>query len=186
MTEPILNTNLFNEGAENEEKEGGSSVFFAKIARRLLSVFFPPPAGDQPVRTTGPLAPQKKTHALLSPGFGEKGPPRHNEDAPSLAARASHLEFSLLTDLRASEAEGGGGGDKGAGIGSAGSFAVPTGFFSRNPVLLRLQTPPRWGCPKSRAPHRRVLPRAHSAQSQFSRGSLEKAWRGVWDSLAVS
>lgn len=186
MTEPILNTNLFNEGAENEEKEGGSSVFFAKIARRLLSVFFPPPAGDQPVRTTGPLAPQKKTHALLSPGFGEKGPPRHNEDAPSLAARASHVEFSLLTDLRASEAEGGGGGDKGAGIGSAGSFAVPTGFFSRNPVLLRLQTPSRWGCPKSRAPHRRVLPRAHSAQSQFSRGSLEKAWRGVWDSLAVS
>lgn len=29
MTEPILNTNLFNEEVENEEKEGGSSVFFA-------------------------------------------------------------------------------------------------------------------------------------------------------------
>lgn len=95
------------------------------------------------MHTTGPLASQRKTHASFSSGFGGGSSPRHTEDAPPLAARVSHLEIRLLRGLGGGEDEGRDRGDGAGRIGNAGSFALPTRFFSRNPVLLRLQQPPQ-------------------------------------------
>lgn len=97
----------------------------------------------EPVHTTGPLASRRKTHASFSPGFGGGSSPRHTEDAPPLEAWVSHLEIRLFRGLGGGVAEGR---DRGAGAGrtgNAGSFALPTRFFSRNPVFLRLQQPPQ-------------------------------------------
>lgn len=70
------------------------------------------------MHAAGPLAGQRKIHALLSPGLGEGRHPRHTEDAPPLAARVSHLEICLLRDLGGGEVRGGDRGDRREGLGT--------------------------------------------------------------------
>lgn len=65
MSEPVLITNLLNEGAENEEEEGGSSpVNFARIARRLPSESFPPQTGEEPGAQLDPLLAKETAHVV--------------------------------------------------------------------------------------------------------------------------
>ena len=107
MSEPVLNTNLLNEGGRERKR--------AYTGHSCYNIFPPshassgPQNGGEPARTTGPLARQRKTHATFSPGLrGQGGDPWDTRKAPLPAtARASPLGINLFRGLQGDQAEGG-------------------------------------------------------------------------------
>lgn len=107
MSEPVLNTNLLN--------EGGREIKSAYTGHSCFNIFPPshassgPQNGGEPARTTGPFPRQRKTHATFSPGLrGQGGDPWDTRKAPLPAtARASPLGIDHFRGLEGDQAEGG-------------------------------------------------------------------------------
>lgn len=134
MSEPVINTNLFNDGGRGRRRKRVYS-----IASPLLFVFLPPQTGANQRAPLGPLLAKGKRTRRSPPAlgwwWGETPATQGGHPSPHSAG----LPPRKRTPPRSGRRRGCGRG-RGAGIGNAGSVAL----VSRNLVLLlRLQLPPR-------------------------------------------